>query len=202
MPGGRPPKPLEQKRRTGRGPGRDSGGRPLPPIASVTALPGVVTATGEVRIPPAPAVLLSGERATRCPYRERSTALDAESTGCPVCLEEPGREAWDRLWTAGKTWLSPTTDRDILLDLCRAHDEMAHHRFVLDTDGPYVRGQRGGLVAHPAIAMLRQVETRVDKLRAQCGFTPADRGRMGVGEVKPGESELSQLLRRRATGSA
>lgn len=36
---GRPPKPLEQKRRTGRAPGRDSGGRKLPELATVTPLP-------------------------------------------------------------------------------------------------------------------------------------------------------------------
>jgi phage terminase small subunit len=36
---GRPPKPLEIKRRTGRAPGRDSGGRALPEPAEIVALP-------------------------------------------------------------------------------------------------------------------------------------------------------------------
>jgi phage terminase small subunit len=36
---GRPPKPLEQKRRTGRSPGRDTGGRKLPDPGNVIALP-------------------------------------------------------------------------------------------------------------------------------------------------------------------
>lgn len=36
---GRPPKPLEQKRRTGRTPTTDSGGRPLPKVAEVVTLP-------------------------------------------------------------------------------------------------------------------------------------------------------------------
>jgi phage terminase small subunit len=39
MPGGRPAKPLERKRKTGRAPGRDSGGRKLPEVAQVVALP-------------------------------------------------------------------------------------------------------------------------------------------------------------------
>lgn len=199
MPGGRPPKPLEQRRRTGRSPGRDSGGRKLPELASVTALPGVVDEdSGELQIPTVPTALRSSDRADTCPYRDRS--VKGQTLPCPVCVEEPGREAWTRLWTAGRTWLSPATDLDLLLDLCRAYDEIAHHRHVLEQDGPYVRGQRGGLVAHPAIAMLRGVEAQVDRRRAQCGFTPVDRGRMGVGEVKPGESELSTLLRRRASG--
>lgn len=36
---GRPPKPLEVKRRTGRTPGTDSGGRRLPAVADVVQLP-------------------------------------------------------------------------------------------------------------------------------------------------------------------
>jgi phage terminase small subunit len=36
---GRRPKPLEQKRRTGRTPGTDSGGRPLPKLSEVSVLP-------------------------------------------------------------------------------------------------------------------------------------------------------------------
>jgi len=36
---GRPPKPAEIKRATGRAPGRDSGGRPLPELAVVQTLP-------------------------------------------------------------------------------------------------------------------------------------------------------------------
>lgn len=36
---GRPAKPAEVKRATGRSPGRDSGGRPLPALAAVTPLP-------------------------------------------------------------------------------------------------------------------------------------------------------------------
>lgn len=41
MPVGRPPKPVEQKRRTGRRPGVDSGGRKLAPEATILALPKV-----------------------------------------------------------------------------------------------------------------------------------------------------------------
>lgn len=185
---GRPPKPLEQRRRTGRSPGRDSGGRPLPGIATVTALP-----MAEDGPPATPADLLTAQRAGSCPYRDRTADKD-----CPVCLLEHGREAWVRLWTAGKTWLSPQTDWDIMVDLCQGYDEEAHHRFVLAEDGAYVKGQRGGLVAHPAQAMLRAVVAEMSRLRGLCGFTPSDRGRLGVGEVKKGTSELQKLLEKRA----
>lgn len=188
MPGGRPPKPVEAKRRSGARPGRDSGGRPLPELASVTALPG---ADG---VPPVPAELNRSERAGTCPSRN----LESGSK-CPVCAAEPGREAWTRLWTAGATWLSPQTDYDTVLDICLGYDEEAHHRAALAEDGFYVRGQRGGLVSHPAVAQLRAVVAEIARLRASCGFTPSDRGRLGVGEVKRAETELETLLRRRAS---
>lgn len=54
MPGGRPPRPVEQKRKTGVRPGRDSGGRKLPdPPSNVHALPSVAE-----RIPELPDTLL------------------------------------------------------------------------------------------------------------------------------------------------
>jgi P27 family predicted phage terminase small subunit len=187
VPGGRPPKPLEQKRRTGRSPGRDSGGRKLPTGATVTELPGVD------KPPPVPDDLETAKRASSCPYRDRSSGDD-----CVICLAEHGREAWNRLWTAGRTWLSPQTDWDIMVDLCQGYDEEAHHRHVLAEDGAYVKGQRGGLVAHPAQAMLRAVVAEMSRLRGLCGFTPSDRGRLGVGEVKKGTSPLEELLSRRA----
>ena len=46
-------KPMEQKRATGRGPGKDSAGRPLPDVANVRALPG----SGD-QIPPTPHSLI------------------------------------------------------------------------------------------------------------------------------------------------
>lgn len=49
--GGRPPKPMELKRATGRAPGRDSGGRKLNELSVVTALPMAE------KIPDAPAML-------------------------------------------------------------------------------------------------------------------------------------------------
>lgn len=49
--GGRPPKPMELKRATGRAPGRDSGGRKLNELSVVTPLPMAE------KIPDAPAML-------------------------------------------------------------------------------------------------------------------------------------------------
>ncbi|RJQ68089.1 phage terminase small subunit P27 family [Pseudonocardiaceae bacterium YIM PH 21723] len=54
MPGGRPPKPVERKRATGRSPGRDSGGRAIPAP--------VVTLATSAHLPPTPEGLNSAGR--------------------------------------------------------------------------------------------------------------------------------------------
>lgn len=190
------PKPLEQKRRTGRAPGRDSGGRKLPEPGTLHALPGAAEA------PPVPAELRTAPSARECFItrgRQRGVPEKLHDTvdGCEACLGEPGVEAWERLWSAGKSWLSVTTDIDVLKRICKARIEEAHHRLALDEDGYYVAGQRGGLVAHPAVSMLRTLLSEVVRLEQLCGFTPSDRGRLGVAEVGGERSPLEQLLAKR-----
>jgi P27 family predicted phage terminase small subunit len=193
---GRPSKPLEVKRKTGRSPGRDSGGRKLPEGASVTALPGASD------VPPAPGELVTSGRARECFITKgRARSVDEDEAdyvdACEACLADVGVEAWTRLWQAGMTWLSVKTDVDVLTRICKARIEEAHHRLALAEDGYYVAGQRGGMVAHPAVSMLRQLNAEVVKLESLCGFTPSDRGRLGVGEVKPGGSPIEQLIAKR-----
>jgi P27 family predicted phage terminase small subunit len=190
---GRPPKPLEQKRRTGRTPGRDSGGRELPKPAAVAQLPGVG------KTPDVPDELRTSELAESCFItRGRIVAADRREDvrPCEACAADLGVESWNRLWAAGRTWLSITTDVDVLKRICRARIDEAHLRIALREDGPFVQGQRGGLVAHPAFSQLRTLNSEVVKLESLCGFTPSDRGRLGVAEVEE-KSELQILLEKR-----
>lgn len=190
---GRPPKPLEQRERHGRAPGRDSGGRPLPEV--VVELP---QAAG---VPDAPASLRTAERAEECPFLTDDDADGDEAARCGLCEQELALAAWRSLWTNGHSWLSLQRDGRILERLCRAYDEEAHLQRALHEDGPWVSGQRGGLVAHPAVTMIRVLQDRITKWEGLCGFNPSDGGRLGVKVGKVGEkSTLEQLLERRASG--
>ena len=137
------------------------------------------------------------------PGKQALTARDHALPRVPKLPTAPrgmgshGRAAWRRLWAAAGAWLSPTTDLDILSRLCRAHDEAAHLRGLIERDGYTVIGSKGQTVAHPAVAMLRTLEGHMTRWESLCGFTPADRTRIGVAEVKR-ESTLDQLLARRA----
>jgi P27 family predicted phage terminase small subunit len=186
---GRPPRPAEQKELVGRSPGRDSGGRPLPEV--------VVELPGAADVPAVPPELETARTAGLCSYAE------AIGGGCEICREELAAVAWRELWTNGRTWLSMARDRRVLIRLCQAYAEEAHLRITLAEDGPFVKGQRGGLVAHPAVSMLRALEDRITRWEGLCGFNPSDGGRLGVKVTKErGRSPLEELLERRAAARA
>jgi len=190
---GRPPRPVEQKERIGRAPGRDSGGRSLP--ETVVELP---SAGG---VPQIPDVLWSSERSRDCAFRPDS----ADPTiGCSICEQDIAVAAWREMWTQGQSWLSVQRDRQILERLCKAYVEEAHLRSALDEDGPFVKGQRGGLVAHPAVSMLRVLEQQITKWEGLCGFNPSDGGRLGVkvGKQKGASDAESVVARRTARRAA
>lgn len=150
MPAGRPPKPIEQKRRTGRSPGRDSGGRKLPEAGVVVALP--------------------------------------MADGVPDCPSDFGLDAvrlWARVWQAGITWVSPTSDMEAVEQACRLADDIAvaRHRYRATTDPK--DGQ-----------MVVKLDTALAQALSRIGFDPAARSRLGIAEVKR-VSKLEELLQRR-----
>ncbi|AEW94608.1 gp31 [Streptantibioticus cattleyicolor NRRL 8057 = DSM 46488] len=123
-------------------------------------------------------------------------AAVAAIPAAPGTLGEAGRTAWDRLWTAGQAWLSPTTDLDVLTRLCEAHDEREAMRDQVAADGYMVPGSMGQMRAHPLLSEIRAVESQITKYESLCGFTPTDRARLGYAEVRRA-SKLDELIARR-----
>jgi hypothetical protein len=98
-------------------------------------------------------------------------------------LGRSGSALWHRVWRAGAKWVSADTDIELLQVLCEQIDERAALRVkVLSEPGDW-RSRAG----------LRQLDSAVITSFSLLGFTPADRARMGVGEVKGPESTLDQL---------
>lgn len=114
----------------------------------------------------------------------------------PPALGETGRAVWDRVWTAGQAWLSPTTDLDVLTRLCEAHEEREAMRDQVAQDGYMVAGSMGQMRAHPLLSEIRALESQITKYESLCGFTPTDRARLGYAEVKRA-SKLDELIARR-----
>jgi hypothetical protein len=114
-------------------------------------------------------------------------------SGIPEPLAElgpVGRATWDRLWTSGATWISGRTDLDWVQLLCECVDERAVLRKQV-FDGSDWRDRVG----------LRNLEAEIRVMYSMLGFSPVDRAKMGVGEVRPSSvlDEL-RLKRERRTG--
>jgi hypothetical protein len=97
-----------------------------------------------------------------------------------------GRELWDNVWEQGLNWISPNTDYEILLMTCEMIDERWNLRVkVMQTDDSKMR--RG----------LRELDRQIISNLSLLGFTPSDRSRLGVAEVKA-LSKLEQLMEMKA----
>jgi P27 family predicted phage terminase small subunit len=127
-------------------------------------------------------------------------ASSAEVPNAPGSLGDAGREAWDRLWTAGQSWLSLSTDADVLTRLCEAHDERDAMRDQIGQDGFMVLGSQGQVRPHPLLAHVRALEAQMTRWEIECGFTPASRSKLGYAEVKR-VSKMDELMQRRRKGS-
>jgi len=165
-------------------------------------------------VPEPPHDLVTSARAHLCSFRtvpaevddgDGLTSPDAArwrpppAERCVICEADIAVAVWREMWTQGAAWLSVQRDRRILERLCKGYVEEAHLRSALDEDGPFVKGQRGGLVAHPAVSMLRVLEQQLTKWEGLCGFNPSDGGRLGVKVTKQkGTSALEDLIRKRA----
>lgn len=93
-----------------------------------------------------------------------------------------GKELWDKVWATGATWISPNTDTELLLMTCEMIDERWNLRVkVMQTDDSKMR--RG----------LRELDRQIVSNLSLMGFSPSDRSRLGVAEIKA-KSKLQELL--------
>lgn len=95
-----------------------------------------------------------------------------------------GQELWDRIWGMGATWVSDKTDIELLMMTCEMIDERWNLRVkVMQSDDTAMR--RG----------LRELDRQIVSNLSLLGFTPTDRSRLGVAEVKA-KSKMQEMLER------
>ena len=123
-------------------------------------------------------------------------AMPSNTLALPMATETPvparpllkyGQQLWDKVWDAGVNWISPNTDIELLLMTCEMVDERWNLRIkVMQTDDTTMR--KG----------LRDLDRQLVTNLSLMGFTPSDRSRLGVAEVKA-QSKLEELMERKAT---
>jgi len=137
---GRPPKPVEQKRRLG-----NPGQRPLPDRAAVVAL------------------------------------VPADSSP-PAHLRDDGARMWDEIMSVAQ-WVS-VTDQKTLVELCELVQNRTDMHERVKADGLVLVAPNGAYQAHPLLSHIRDVSKQIHGLMSLFGLTPADRTRIGLGEVQ------------------
>lgn len=115
----------------------------------------------------------------------------------PPALEADGLALWNQIWSAGRTWLSPGADSQVITLLCQAQDESEQLRAALNS-GEVPRAYElpnGSQITHPYVTQLKDLRVQMTAWLASLGFSPADRARMNLGEVR--ETDVLDDLERR-----
>ena len=101
----------------------------------------------------------------------------------PRELGDAGLELWNRTWLTGFTWLSVNTDIHLLAITCEQLDERVGLReFVLSSPDSWRER-----------AALRELEKAIRSNLSLLGFTPTDRMKLGIAEVKT-KSKLAEFM--------
>lgn len=101
-------------------------------------------------------------------------------------LDESGLMLWGRVWAMGQTWISARTDVELLQMTCEMLDERDVLReYVFENPDAW----------HERKA-LRDLERLIVSNLSLLGFTPTDRSKLGVAEVKK-QSKLEELMAKR-----
>lgn len=85
-----------------------------------------------------------------------------------------GEQTWERIWKAGRVWLAATADLEAVQLICELQDERIALRARVLLGGCDWRDRTG----------LRKLDVLVADGLGSIGFTPAERTRMAVGEVR------------------
>jgi len=103
----------------------------------------------------------------------------------PRPLGPEGRKMWERVWQSGRQWVSGGSDLDLVLLLCESMDERVALRVTV------LRGSDW----RDRVA-LRALDGQIATLLGQLAFTPVERSRLGVAEVR-NATALEKLVQER-----
>ena len=122
-----------------------------------------------------------GKRAL--PNEQTTIALPSGYVDPPRPLEFAGQQLWDAAFKHGGTWISSTTDIPLLTMTCEQLDRREQLRSELVEKG----------LDRALIMSLNETEKLISSNLGLLGFSPADRTRLGLAEVKT-QSKLQELM--------
>lgn len=120
----------------------------------------------------------------------------------PEGLGKRGAAEWERIWTAGEPWLAPEQDRAWVEMVAFAYDDIETFRRKVKRDGLIQTGSMGQVIAHPLIGEIRKAEATIARALSTLGFSPSDRARLGLAEVKRRSALLDMMAKANAENGA
>lgn len=126
------------------------------------------------------------------------TAIVAASTSVPAPPDgvgEVGRAAWSRAWQVGSAWLAPS-DALMVEQAAQLVDDIAGWQAAIEAEGATYVTDSGMVRAHPAVGQINVLRRELRATLSLLGFSPSDRARLGLTEVRK-VSALADLLEKR-----
>jgi len=117
------------------------------------------------------------------PDEQATIALPSGYVDPPRPLEFAGQQLWDAAFKHGGTWISSNTDVPLLLITCEQLDRREELRSALAEAG----------MDRQLIMSINETEKLISSNLGLLGFSPADRTRLGLAEVKT-QSKLQELM--------
>ncbi len=114
----------------------------------------------------------------------------------PRGLQRHGKMEWRKIWASGP-WLNPEQDYPWVEMIARNYDDIDTFRKRVEEDGLVVKGYAGQVVAHPLLAEIRKCEDTIRRCLSILGYSPTDRARLGLAEVKR-QTALQEFLNKSA----
>lgn len=111
--------------------------------------------------------------------------LEAGQVDAPEGLGKAGLRLWGAVFGEGELWISPRLDVDLLERTCRALDRLV----VLDSLFEQDPANR------QTVMSINETEKVLASQLGLLGFTPSDRARLGLAEIKR-QSKLEEMMAR------
>jgi P27 family predicted phage terminase small subunit len=102
----------------------------------------------------------------------------------PEGLAERGTIEWRKIWQAGRAWLHPAEDYHWIEQIAHAYDDIAEFRKEIENTGLIVKGYAGQQTANPLLREISDQQATIRKCLSMLGFSPTDRARLGLAEIK------------------
>ena len=132
---------------------------------------------------------------------EALASVDVDSIPEPPAeLGEVGCGYWVAYWVAGRRHLSELHDGPLMARLCLNFDKIAELEAWLgdDVERRWYTSPNGQIVTHPAVKQIEQMDAQNTAWMSLLGFTPSDRARLGLAEIRVA-NELDAFRKRKAS---